>query len=502
MNWKKLLLAGVILGGLVVVIFHTTQVRATNVTIDKNLSVTPSIISFATVFPGEVNFRPLDINLSSTFLNDQYRDDVEYHISQLVMPKIISDDDYCQSNPTDYTRCYPSLCPYLSKEADGTPGNDTGVAAFHDPLLPTSIALGRLAKSDNDTTDNWVIDLHTPCFVGECDQTQDTPPEYQLDPSLNGEKFGCNLQIIVDKISCVDGSEVVLPQPPPSPVAPPCANPNPEGDLTGVITSRANGTATVTNKSNTCSYLVGYASYKEVDTNIDHQIYFSSDMKVIGPDGTISLAIDVPTCAYQQDLFYGNLIESFAGGIRYGTRKLSSNHNESKGFCPAICAPQLVTRTQGFWKTHTSFTSNVFANQLGGSMTVGTGGHVRTITNSTGNGNSRLFGAYYSSISKKTNNQNRSALDKARMRLLRQLVTAKINCAAFTCAPAIQIMITSADQAYATGTSSQILNYAGQLDNYNNSGNGGTIPAALGPVGSSTPATSQARANKVFWNTP
>lgn len=502
MDIKKILLVSVGAVAAILLFFNYINVSATQVTIDQNLSVTPNIISFTTVFPGEVNFRPLDINLSGTFLQDPYRDDVEYHISQLVMPKNTNDEDYCQSNPTDHTRCYPSLCPYLSKEADGIPGNDTGVAAFHDPLLPTSIALGRLAKSDNDTIDNWVIDLHTPCFIGECDQTNSTPPEYQLDPSLNGEKFGCNLQVIVDKISCVDGSVIVLPQPAPSPVAPPCANPNPAGDLTGTITSQANGTATVTNESEICSYLVGYASYKETDTNIDNQIYFSSDMRVIGPNSTISLDIDVPTCAYQQDLFYGDLIESFAGGIRYGSRKLTSNHNETNGFCPTVCAPKVVTRTQGFWKTHTQFTSNVFTNQLGGSMTVGAGGHIKTITNLTGNGNSILFGAYYSSISKKTNNQNRTALDKARMRLLRHLVTAKINCAAFTCLPAIQTMITSADQAYATGTASQILNYAGQLDNYNNSGDGGTIPPALGPVGSATPGTSQARANKVFWNTP
>ncbi len=379
MKSKLWILSGIALGAIVLLSLRAFNVSATNVTIDINLSVSPNIISYQTVFPQEVLFKPLNINLSNSFLQSWKHDDVEYRIVQKPKPRIDNSTEraYCAAHPLDYSRCYPSLCPFLSKTPDGQPANDTGVPAFHNPSDPGSIATGRIAKSDNDLSDNWVIDLHVPCFRGQCAQDWNNfvlqsnpnagdPAQYQLDPALEHQVFGCDLKI----------------------------------EVTGVS-------------------------------------YF-----------------------------------------------------------------HVVTRTQGFWKTHTQFTSDVFTNKLGGTMTVGAGGHTRTITNLPGNGQSRLFGAWYSSIPKKTNNQNRNSIDKARMQLLQQLVTAKINCAAFTCPPGIQSIIVLADAAYATGTSGQILGYAGQLDNYNNFGDANPIPPELGPPGSATPAQSQARANKVFWNTP
>ena len=170
-------------------------------TIEENLTITPSDISFKTVFPEEILFRPLLVSLSHSFLKNLKLDDVEYHIEQRVKPKKSSDAIYCKSNPTDYTRCYPTLCPYLSKEADLTPLNDTSVPAFHDPNATTSIAYGRLAKSDNDLVDNWTIDLHVPCFRGQCAQDDVVPRDYELDPLLESKIFGCDLKFIIDKIS-------------------------------------------------------------------------------------------------------------------------------------------------------------------------------------------------------------------------------------------------------------------------------------------------------------
>src|SRR3989344_9611211 len=94
-----------------VVAFQSSQVGATDVTIDTNLSVTPNVISFETVFPGEVLFRPLNIGLSQGFQESLIHDDVEYRILQQPKPRIDSDEEreYCQQNPFDYTRCYPSL---------------------------------------------------------------------------------------------------------------------------------------------------------------------------------------------------------------------------------------------------------------------------------------------------------------------------------------------------------------------------------------------------------
>lgn len=153
------------------------------------------------------------------------------------------------------------------------------------------------------------------------------------------------------------------------------------------------------------------------------------------------------------------------------------------------------TRTQGFWQTHTFYTSSVFT-VLTNPMKIG--------TNTTKiNDLYKLFGAFYSSIPNTTlmivkKAVKRSEIDKARMQLLQQLVAAKLNCAAFGCATSVQTMISTADTAYATGTVAQILASASALDAFNNSGD--TI--IIGNAGSATPKTSQSSANKSFWDTP
>ncbi len=84
------------------------------------------------------------------------------------------------------------------------------------------------------------------------------------------------------------------------------------------------------------------------------------------------------------------------------------------------------------------------------------------------------------------------------MQLLQQLVTAKLNCATFTCSATIAGQIAAADTAYATGTAAQIIAAAGQMDAYNNSGD----TLIVGNAGSASPKTSQGFANMVFWNLP
>jgi hypothetical protein len=167
--------------------------------ISTRLLVSPSHLEYGTVFPEEVLFQSVFIRLSNSFLKNNGLDAVNYKIRQRIKPRSSRDASYCQDHPSDLTRCYPTLCPYLSKEPDGTPVNDTGVAAFHDPNASSSIAVGRLSKSDNDLKDSWVIDLHVPCFKGQCAQDDIVPKEYEADPSLEGEFFGCDLVILVDE---------------------------------------------------------------------------------------------------------------------------------------------------------------------------------------------------------------------------------------------------------------------------------------------------------------
>lgn len=154
------------------------------------------------------------------------------------------------------------------------------------------------------------------------------------------------------------------------------------------------------------------------------------------------------------------------------------------------------TRTQGFWQTHTAFTSSLF-----NSLFVTPYGGMQIGTNPTKiSTNGQLFGAYYSSIAKKSTGQNRNALDKARMQLLQQLVTAKLNCAAFGCPSSITAMIAAADTAYQTGTVAQILASASALNGYNNSGDTIIISPPLPVPGKATPKISQSTALKSYWD--
>jgi len=158
------------------------------------------------------------------------------------------------------------------------------------------------------------------------------------------------------------------------------------------------------------------------------------------------------------------------------------------------------TRTLGFWKNHTAYTTSIFKKYFTGGKQIEVASHRSSITNTQSVGQSQLFGAYYSSIPKKSDGKTkRSEIDQARIQLLHQLITAKLNCAAFDCSTSIQNIIKNADSAYANGPKESILNFAGVLDVYNNSGD--TI-IITGTPGKATPKDSQSIANKVFWDTP
>lgn len=165
------------------------------------------------------------------------------------------------------------------------------------------------------------------------------------------------------------------------------------------------------------------------------------------------------------------------------------------------------TRTQGFWQTHTDFTGSVFGSSamkrfVGVDIAPTLTSHKGQITNTQVLGSSQLFGAYYASISMKSGTKGKAAqrlpVDQARMILLQQLVTAKLNCAAFGCPANVVTMIANADSAYASGSQASILIHAGLLDTYNNSGD--TI--VIGNAGSATPQLSKSLANIPFWDTP
>src|SRR3989344_2065040 len=132
-------------------------------------------LEFGTVFPQEALESSFFISFSTSFSETNQRrvGSVDYVIKQKPKPRPAYETQvgaataraWCHDNYpteaypgtttpgqqewTDYLlNCYPSLCPYLSKHPDGrpSPGNDTGVNAFHDPWDPASYAHGKLMK--------------------------------------------------------------------------------------------------------------------------------------------------------------------------------------------------------------------------------------------------------------------------------------------------------------------------------------------------------------------
>jgi hypothetical protein len=95
--------------------------------------------------------------------------------------------------------------------------------------------------------------------------------------------------------------------------------------------------ARFTNRSRTCSYPIGLATYQRFDNRINHQQLYDYTLAVIPPNSTMTLVVDNPPCAYQGDAFYGDLIVSFAGGVRYGERRLDDTLSVHRPFCVPPC---------------------------------------------------------------------------------------------------------------------------------------------------------------------
>ena len=231
------------------------EAHVINVTakIENALRVKTTEIDFGTVFPQEHLGKPLEVSLSDSFVAEDRVDDVEYRIRQKpkcavttvggteladlptatghvnVDPATGAVTIDCgpapENMPTDATwGALPSLCEYISKE--GEDANDETLASFHKPwevvqddgglhAIRWTNTLGRLAKSEGDTTDTWTIDLAVPCFGGNCAQDWEsfvtginasaTPAEY-VQPIANEHKiFGCDLWVEVFGISLPPG---------------------------------------------------------------------------------------------------------------------------------------------------------------------------------------------------------------------------------------------------------------------------------------------------------
>jgi hypothetical protein len=134
----------------------------------------------------------------------------------------------------------------------------------------------------------------------------------------------------------------------PIPIVTPAFTPGPgcgttpaPGVVTGSIIDHLNTTeAQFTNHSATCSYPIGLAIYRRFDNNINQQQLYDYSLAVIPPNSTLVLTVNNPSCAYQADAFYGDLIASFAGGVRYNERRLDDTNGVNHNRCVPVCPPR------------------------------------------------------------------------------------------------------------------------------------------------------------------
>ena len=233
--------------------FSAFEAHVINVTaqIENALMVPLKSIDFGTVFPQEHLDKPLAIALSDSFITEDRVDDVNYIIRQkpkcgwtlnngtnlLGLPTATGHVVVDPGTGATSVECpdpgnplrpdgavygvLPSLCEYISKE--GEDGNDETLASFHKPYTVVQDANGvyslvwtdthgRLAKSESDRTDNWIIDLAVPCFGGYCAQDwkdfvlginpNATNTDDYIQPIGNEHKvFGCDLWVEVTGVS-------------------------------------------------------------------------------------------------------------------------------------------------------------------------------------------------------------------------------------------------------------------------------------------------------------
>ena len=116
---------------------------------------------------------------------------------------------------------------------------------------------------------------------------------------------------------------------------------DPEQDVRGELTfdtmGRPTGGAIRNLSQGGCTYRVGVGSYKVLSDGADHiesQVLFDAREIFLEPGQEQQLRVQVPACAYQIDLFYGDLITSFRGGVRYGTRKVAATLYGMESLCP------------------------------------------------------------------------------------------------------------------------------------------------------------------------
>ena len=163
---------------------------------------------------------------------------------------------------------------------------------------------------------------------------------------------------------------------------------------------------------------------------------------------------------------------------------------------------QGVTRTQGFWATHSPlanaawFGGTSFGHTFPG--VAGTAGIVDTlICGRSIDTVGKLMGAFWADVSKTSTGAKRSALDQARMQLLQQLIAAELNASAFGSVPAGGSGMFATWEAALCGTNTTAIKSAqAQAAAFNTQGD----TASFTPGTSADSKNARAVADNPFWN--
>jgi hypothetical protein len=161
---------------------------------------------------------------------------------------------------------------------------------------------------------------------------------------------------------------------------------------------------------------------------------------------------------------------------------------------------QGVTRTQGFWATHTPlatiawFGGTAFGHTFPGvAATAGIGD--TTICGRNINDLGKLMGGFWSSIPKTSTGAKRGSLDQARMQLLQQLLAAELNASAFGSVPSAGSF--TLWESALCGTSTDAIKTAQkQAASFNERGDSGTFT----PGTSADSKYARSVADKLFWD--
>ena len=161
---------------------------------------------------------------------------------------------------------------------------------------------------------------------------------------------------------------------------------------------------------------------------------------------------------------------------------------------------QGVTRTQGFWATHTPlaniawFGGTAFGHTFPGVAGVSGIGD-RLICGRPIDDLGKLMGGFWSDISKKSTGAKRTSLDQARMQLLQQLIAAELNASAFGTVPSSGSF--AAWESALCGTNTTAIKTAQQqAASFNTSGDSGTFT----PGTSADSKFARSVANIPFWD--